>query len=81
MNTNTNRKNTRYLYKTVIRTEDRTILTISCLKYIYNVVQLHKKKFVSQKNITFKTINIWVRGLDRMVGGFTTTCAVNAYHH
>ena len=48
-----------------------SLFTQACIKRYWN-------KYNQNKTLTFQ----WVfRGSDRMVVGFTTTCAITAYHH
>ena len=37
--------------------------------------------YVAIVNLTYYFLSFEVRGCDRMVVGFTTTCVINAYHH
>jgi hypothetical protein len=48
--------------------------------FSYKMINMNKKDFflASQYNIK---LHLDSRGRDRMVVGFTTTCAISAYHH
>ena len=52
--------------------------SVCLLKYVQNDTGINIIKIRHKLELTFQ----WVfRGSDRMVIGFTTTCAISAYHH
>ena len=72
-----------YEYKGLIREKvELTLIYFLSTKLIFenleeNDVQRRKKKYYQQLLYSYRDHH----GRDRMVVGFTTTCAISSYHH
>ena len=58
----------------------KACLSISFLILIRNYIFI-KYKIINEINHIYTCINGGRRGRDRIIVGFTTTCAISAYHH